>query len=200
MKWNAAYGVLTAVTLALATLLAVQAHALCGSGQKISYRNADCLDASWDNHVDALSNGQVTATNTCPEYGTVVAKIELTSSSCNEFYWQLITGAEFRQNTQSCDVEEVFCCKDTSDLCNISDIANEDSCLEQFSQSSASETCEQPSASVPPYFVGGNGVQCDISAHCKKFDGQVVYTGIKVDWLQVPDVHNCNGRLVHGAC
>ena len=203
MKRHTAHAICTVAALALATVLAGQAHANCSGSQRISFEEAECLEASWDNNVDALSNGRVTARNTCVSYGTVTVKIEL--ASCTTIYKTLSTGSEYWIKTQTCDVEEVFCCKDKGDLCNISDVVTADSCLDQFSQSPASETCEQVSASIPlPLPRPGSEVdrsdQCDITARCEIIDEQYAQTGITAGWLQVPDVYNCGGVLVLGAC
>ena len=208
MKWHTARAIYTVAALALATVLAGQAHADCSGSQGISHDEAECLEASWDNNVDALSNGKVTAKNTCAGYGAVAVKIEL--ASCTAIHTTLSTGSEYFINTQTCDVEEVVCCKDRGDLCNITDVVTEDSCLDRFSQSPAAETCREPSASVLPVIPvsipGYDAVpKCDISAYCqyaKTQSGATLHewTGINVNWLQVPDVYNCGGVLRLGAC
>ena len=104
MKWHTANAICTVAALALATVLAGQAHADCSGSQRISHEEAECLEASWDNNVDALSNGKVTAKNTCADYGAVAVKIEL--ASCTAIHATLSTGSEYWINTQTCDVEE----------------------------------------------------------------------------------------------
>ena len=204
MKRHIAHAICTVAALALATLLAGQAHADCSGSQRISHEEAECLEASWNNNVDALSNGIVSVTNECASYGTVGAKIEL--NSCTAIYRTLSTGKEHQIWTVTCDVEEVSCCKDRGDLCNISDVVNADSCLDQFSKSSASETCSQVSASIPSPITGGDGSgQCDISADCQYTHpqtGTTLHKGtdMTADWVQVPDLRNCDGELRLGAC
>ena len=207
MKWHTAHAICTVAALALATLLAGQAHADCSGSQRISHDEAGCLEASWDNDVDALSNGRVTAKNTCADYGTATVKIEL--NACTAIYRTLSTGTEYQIGTQTCDVEAVVCCKDMGDLCNISDVVNADSCLDQFSQSPASEKCVQVSATIPfdiprPGTEVDRSRQCDISAYCQYAEQSTGtlyhWTGITLDWLQVPDVYSCGGVLRLGAC
>ena len=198
MKWHTAHAIYTVAALALAMVLAGQAHADCSGSQGISHDEAGCLEASWDNNVDALSNGKVTAKNTCADYGAVAVKIEL--ASCTAIHKTLSTGTEYQIGTQTCDVEEVVCCKDRGDLCNISDVVSANSCVDQFSQSPASETCENPSALYSPTYSADTDTLCIISAQCEQSDNQLNWTGMEVEWLEVPDLHNCDGELRLGAC
>ena len=205
MKWNVAYGVSTVITLALATLLAGQAHADCSGSQRISHEEAGCLEASWDDpewddHEDESSSGIVKVTNECASYGAVVVKVQLTSCTVKTIHRTLSTSAENWIYTRNCDVEGVFCCKDRGDLCNISDVVSADSCLDQFSQSIASETCENASALHSPTYSADSDTLCTISAQCERPDEQPDWTGITVEWLEVPDVLNCDGELKLGAC
>ena len=198
MKWHTARAISTVAALALAMVLAGQAQADCSGSQRISHDEAGCLEASWDNDVDALSNGRVTATNECASYGTIGLKIEL--NSCTAIYRTLSTGTEYLIGTQTCDVEAVVCCKDRGDLCNITDVVSANSCVDQFSKSPASETCQNPSALYSPTYSADSDTLCIVTARCEQPDNELDWTGLEVEWLDVPDLHNCDGELRLGAC
>ncbi len=197
MKRHAAYAVSAAVVLALATALVGQAHAACGSGQRVSHRDAECLRAKWDNNTLPTPN-TVEAQNLCSDYGTVVAKID--SKGRPDDTWSLTDG-ETRKSARLYRTDWVYCCRDLSDLCNKSDIVNADSCLDQFLASPASETCSRTHARV----AGSD--ECMIVTECKPFKPiagapppESIITSITASWSDTANIHNCGGLLRVGAC
>ena len=199
MRWNAAHPVSAVFALAMVAALAGQAHASCGSSQRIDHDDANCLDAGWNNSTDWASNGKVWARNECPDHGTVVAKVDIKDGK--DKTWYLHDGDKKSEGTSLLNTRNVYCCADKSDLCDTSEI-NADSCLDRFRDSSANTTCQDMSASV-----NGNH-QCVFNGECRNFE-QVSDTtsfswyepaSITVNWHEVEDIHNCSSVLTVGEC
>ena len=199
MKWNATHAVSAVFALVVVAVLADQAHASCGSSQRIDHDDANCLDAGWDNSTNWLSHGKVWARNECPDHGTVVAKVDIKSGK--DKTWYLHDGSKKSSGTNVLNTRNVYCCSDKSDLCDTSDI-NTDSCLDRFRESSANTTCKDMSASV-----NGNH-QCVFNGECETtYPVSSIPSGtwyepasITVSWREVEDLHNCSSILTVGGC
>ena len=191
MEWNAARAVSAVFALAMAAMLAGQAHASCGKSQRIAHDDADCLDAGWDNSTDWASTGKVWARNLCPEHGTVVAKVDIKGG--NDKTWYLHDGEKKSAGTNVLNTREVSCCSDLSDLCNESEL-NDSGCRDRFKTSSADQTCVDISAG----FTGSS--QCEITAECIRSAGNYRSTSITAEFREVKDLSNCNGDLKVGEC
>ena len=189
MKWNAVHAVSAVFALALAALLAGQAHAVCGGSQKMSHQSAECLRAE----ISTAGNGKtVEVQNLCPDYGQVVAKIDREIEADLILY--LTTGNTAEQSVSQ--VNGVYCCKDLSDLCNKSDIVNDDSCLDQYRDSSADGSCKWETATAT------SNDRCKISAVCKDKYGMYIQLKLEVtvSWPDAARLHNCNAGLQVGEC
>ena len=189
MKWNAAHALSAVFALALAALLAGQAHAGCAIGHRISHQSADCLRVQ----INTAGSGQtVEVQNLCPDLGDVVARIDKELEMNVVVY--LTTGSTATQSATQ--VNGVYCCTGLGDLCNVSDIVDDDVCLDQFEGSSAADSCKDETTTAT-----SNG-ECAISATCKDING--VYSQYQstatVSWLDAARLHNCNKKLRVGGC
>ncbi|TGH20616.1 MAG: hypothetical protein ERJ68_06605 [Aphanocapsa feldmannii 277cI] len=198
MTWNSTHAIPVAVVLALTAAFAGQAHAgSCEGGQRIDHKEADCLDADWDNDIDFWSTSKVEATNKCPSYGTVVAKVDIKAATDYTLY--LKDGTKKTKKSGAFNIRNVYCCADLSDLCNKSDIINDDSCLARFMTSSADDSCRNASSSV-------NGSDmCVITAECENRSSSghswgYFRTSITASWQDTANLHNCRGELKIGLC
>ena len=191
MKWNTAQAVSAGFALALAALLAGQAHASCGEGKRIKHDDAGCLDAKWDNNMNFWSEGRVQARNKCSSLGKLVVKVDIKAGS--DYTWHLSNGETRRKDTGGYDVRQVYCCTDLSDLCDKSEI-NATSCLDLFRGSSANNTCVDASASI------NYADQCVIAAQCPDSNGDYTNNNLAVHWLNTDDLHNCDGTLRVAGC
>ncbi len=184
MKWNTAHAISAVFALALAAALAGQAHAACGSGQRMSHQDAECLRTA----TRTVENGKtVEVQNLCPSFGDVVAWIDREIETDLTLY---LTG-ENTVKRSVIEVNGVYCCKDLSDLCNTSDIVNDESCFDQFQASAANDSCKDETATA------NDDIKCKISAYCKDSGGTYlrVPSTITVHWPTVPNLKNCGGNL-----
>ena len=193
MKWNAAHTVSAVAALALAAVLAGQAHADCGESQRMSHQSADCLRAE----IKPFGNGKVVEVqNLCPSYGQVVAKMEGESLPPFASDYTLYLNNGTAAGRPLVRVNGVYCCEDLSDLCNKSDIVNDDSCFDRFQDSSADDSCKDETAAV------NNDYKCEISAYCKSVAGTYYpyLSTATVSWHNTARLRNCNGSLKVGGC
>ncbi len=189
MKWNAAHAVSAVFALALAALLAGQAHAACGKGDRMQHYNSNCLDASYNN-TGIFKDNEAKGQNDCWEYGKVVAKVDLKSWS--DKTWHLTTNDESEWKGMA-HIRGVFCCTDLSDLCNLSELVNEDSCLERFVESPAGATCDPPDVDVV-----ASDRYCKFTTYCDGHtDDDTIFT---VKWLETNLLRSCDGVLQKGSC
>ena len=74
-------GVMAVALLAAAFMLlpATTAEASCSTGNRVDHRDAECLSAWWKNR-GLLKKSPYHVRNMCPEYGKVVAKVDLKSA------------------------------------------------------------------------------------------------------------------------
>ena len=193
MKWNATNTVSTVTAFTLAAVLAGQAHAGCGESQRMSHQSAECLRAE----IKSSGNGKIVEVqNLCPSYGQVVAKIEGESLPPFPSSYTLYLNNGTAVGRPLIQVSGVYCCEDLSDLCNKSDIVNDDSCFDRFQNSSANDSCKDETV------VANNENKCEISAYCKGVAG-VYYTfrsRATVSWHNTEKLNNCNGDLQIQGC
>ena len=188
MKRHIAHAICTVAALALATLLAGQAHAACGNSQRIDHNDADCLEAE-------VRFTKTFAKNTCSEYGTVVVKVDLTW--CVDHTYTLTDGDRHIVYGGGCHVRKVACCKDLSDLCNKADLVNDESCGEQFSRSPAADSCRNVSAGLDD----DDDDQCVIDAECRTGSSEPYQpASTTVSWLDTDDLNMCDDGLQVGEC
>ena len=189
MKSLMARTILVAVTAALAAVLSGQADAACGSSQRVSHDDVDCLDAEW--HNKSWGKATVKARNLCSNLGKVVAKVDRKSGS--DYTWHLSSGDWRDEKDSHYHVRGVYCCKDLSDLCDSSEVSD-DGCIEKFESSKASATCFEPQVS----FVEPN--ECEITAFCERRSGVRRYTLALVPYGRLDELNNCDGRMLFEDC
>ena len=68
------------LAVALILLPTGTAEASCSAGNRVDHRDAECLSAGWKNR-GLLKKSPYHVRNMCPEYGKVVAKVDLKSAS-----------------------------------------------------------------------------------------------------------------------
>ena len=180
-------------------LPATTAEASCSTGNRVDHRNAECLSASWKNR-GVLKKSPYHVRNMCPEYGKVVAKIDLKSAMDRTLH--LDDGFQ-RDGSTINRIRGISCCSDTGELCNRSDVVTDAGCVARFMQvSPAARTCARPRAIAA---ISGENYNCTISAECWMTVPPPEFypympTRITVPWLHLGDVRNCAGRLTRGPC
>ena len=175
------------------------AAASCSAGNRVDYRDAECLSASWKNR-GVLKKSPYHVRNMCPDYGKVVAKVDLKSAMDRTLH--LDDGSQ-RDGSTIHRIRGISCCSDTGALCNRSDVVTDAGCLARFMQvSPAARTCARPRAVAG---ISGENYNCTISAECwmtvppSEFYPYMP-TRITVPWLDLGDVRNCAGHLTRGPC
>ena len=109
--------------LLLAFASAGPAHANCGKKYRIKHGDAECLTAKWDNSKDWLSRSEYEIKNKCSSLGTVVAKIDIKNLWDRTVY---LSDDEWEESSLGfADIRHIYCCTDLSDLCNRSDIEDD---------------------------------------------------------------------------
>ena len=194
-------GIPTVALLAAALILlpATTADASCSAGNRVDYRDAECLSAWWKNR-GVLKKSPFHVRNMCPEYGKVVAKVDLRSARDRTLH--LNDGLPRDGDTRH-RIRGISCCSDTGALCNRSDVVTDAGCLARFMQvSPAARTCARPRAIAA---ISGENYNCTISAECwmtvppSEFYPYMP-TRITVPWLDLGNVRNCAGHLTRGPC
>ena len=193
MKLNSTRAASAVFALILAGL-AGQAHASCGIGERIDFRDAGCLRAEWDNKALPSSPNIVKTQNRCSDIGDVVARVDVDGKIPGDFgdFTVVLTDGRLSQTNTSYKVKGVYCCEDFSDLCNRSDIA--DSCLEMFTRSPGSYWCSNVSAGFD------SDGRCAITAECANGSGGYPSANITVKLADADDIRNCAGSLELGDC
>ena len=194
-------GVLAVALLAAALMLlpATTAEASCSTGNRVDHRDAECLSAWWKNR-GLLKKSPYHVRNMCPEYGKVVAKVDLKSAMDRTLH--LNDGLPRDGDTRH-RIRGISCCSDTGALCNRSDVVTDAGCLARFMQvSPAARTCARPRAIAA---ISGENYNCTISAECWMTVPPPEFypympTRITVPWLDLGDVRNCAGHLTRGPC
>ena len=186
------------LAVALILLPASTAEASCSTGSRVDHGDAECLSASWKNR-GVLKKSPYHVRNMCPEYGKVVAKVDLKSAMDRTLH--LNDGSQ-RDGTTIHRIRGISCCSDTSVLCNRSDLVTDEGCVAQFNRvSSAAWTCINETASAA---ISGENYNCTVTARCEvRYDPvfpQYRTTSITVPWLDLGDVSNCEGYLRRGPC
>ena len=194
-----AAGSAIAVLAAILTLLlsADAAEASCGKGSRVDHRDAECLSANWDNR-GVLRKSPYHVRNMCPDYGRVVAKVDLRSAMDRTLH---LDDGDWRDGSTIHSIRGISCCSDSGDLCNRSDVLNDEGCLARFLQaSSAAATCKNATAR----YSGERGT-CTIAAECLWANPHHVvhpykHTRILVPFPDLDEVQNCYGRFKPGPC
>ena len=184
---------------ALISLPASRADAACSAENRVDHRDAECLYAWWNNR-GLFKKSPYHVSNQCSAYGKVVAKVDLVSASDRTIH--LDDGLP-RDGDTSHRIRGISCCSDTGALCNRSDVVTDTGCLSRFRRtSSAAWSCMNATAAAA---ISGDNYNCTVRARCRS--GEVLYnrpvyrnTSITVAWLDLDDVHNCDGTLKRGSC
>ena len=190
---------LAVLTAALMSLPAATADASCSAGNRVDHRNAECLSAWWKNR-GPFRKSPYYVRNMCPEYGKVVAKVDLRSAGDRTLH--LADGFP-REGDTGHRIQGISCCSDTGALCNRSDLVTDAGCLAQFRRtSSAAWSCMNETAAAA---ISGDNYRCTVRARCKTgafHIGRPVYANasITVPWPDLDDVNNCGGVLKVGSC
>ena len=185
------------LAVALILLPASTAEASCSTGNRVDHRDAECLSASWKNR-GVLKKSPYHVRNMCPEYGKVVAKVDLKSAKDRTLH---LDDRSRRDGTTIHRIRGISCCSDTGELCNRSDVLTDAGCLARFQQvSPAAGTCRDATATV-----SSENRTCTIAAECAWADPDDVLfpympTGIVIPYPDLDEVHNCGGYLRRGPC
>ena len=183
---------------ALMLLPATTAAGSCSPGDRVDHKDAECLSASWKNR-GVLKKSPYHVRNMCPEYGKVVAKVDLVSAMDRTLH---LDDGSRRDGTTIHRIRGISCCSDIGELCNRSDVVTDAGCVAQFNRvSSAAWTCVDETASAA---ISGENYNCTVTARCEGRHDPVFHqyrtTSITVPWLDLGDVNNCYGYLRRGPC
>ena len=99
------------------------AHAKCGISSRISHKDSDCLTAKWDNAANWLSINKYQVKNECSDLGTVFAKLDV--KNWQDLTEELSDDQWEKGSTDLLNIRHIYCCSDLSDLCNRSDIEDD---------------------------------------------------------------------------
>jgi len=180
-----------AISALLATsMLAGLANADDSCNSKILASDANCLSSEVTG-PDATGRSTYKIKNLCAKRGDVVARIEYTPSSfTNDHTERLGVSYIGAINTSPGTITGIYCCKDSSDLCNRIEI-----CWRNFSNSAAYSSC--------PVVISfsESDPTCTIEAGClTSGDGYLNITKGTFHWEKFKDLNNCNGELTLAAC
>ena len=147
------------LAVVLMLLPATTAEASCSAPNRVDHRDAECLSAWWKNR-GLLKKRPYHVRNMCPEYGKVVAKVDLTSARDRTPH--LNDGLPRDGDTRH-RIQGISCCSDIGALCNRSDVLTDAGCLARFQrESSAGRTCVRATATI-----SNENRICTISAECR---------------------------------
>ena len=204
MSTSMRIGVVALLAAFAAIVLPAEPRASCTSGDRIWHGDADCLKASWRNKKWPKKN-RYDAQNLCSEHGTVVAKVDIEHHS--DETWTLADGNKKSGGVHNdYDVRGIYCCSDSSDLCNKSDITI-NLCWVKFVHSGVNATCKNASMDLTDDY------KCVVSAQCKyrerltdpddphqawavRWEDTSITTTIKY----LEELRNCSGTLKTSAC
>ena len=188
-----------AIALLAALLLLLPASAAAGScsrENRVDHRDAECLSAWWKNR-GLLKKSPWHVSNQCPEYGKVVAKVDLVSARDRTIH---LTDHIPRDGDTRHRIRGISCCTDMGGICNRSDAVTNKGCLARFRQvSPARASCGLVLASA---VISGDNPECRISAMCEISGPMFIHprTYVTVPWLEMDEVRNCRGVLRRGPC
>ena len=136
---KARYPSLGLLAFALIVTVAGEAYASCTGSDRVSRDNAECLSGWWDNNTWP-QNSTFGAQNLCPDWGKVVAKVDISGAS--DRTWHLADGSKRRGSTSN-SIRNIYCCQDLGDkMCNKADMVSAASCKTQFEASAADDDCD----------------------------------------------------------
>jgi len=101
-----------------------------------------------------------------------------------------LTNSSWKSGHSRNPVRSVTCCKDLSDLCNISDIVNEEGCAEEWAKS--------PAAKSGDFQLNGTdafGTYCTLNVQYEQ-----TLVGYNFHFKSVKNVVGCNGTLKANSC
>ena len=183
----------------LATLLlllpASAAAGSCSTENRVDHRDAECLSAWWKNR-GLLKKSPYHVSNQCPEYGKVVAKVDLVSARDRTIH---LTDHIPRDGDTRHRIRGISCCSDMG-ICNRSDVVTDKGCLARFRRvSPARATC---GLAIARAVNSGGNPECRISAMCESAGPGFMnpLTHVTVPWLDMDEVRNCRGELSRGPC
>ena len=184
---------------ALGALPVRTVDAACGAGNRVDHADAECLSAWWKNR-GLFRKSPYHVRNLCPEYGKVVAKVDLKLANDRTLH---LSDGHPRDGDTRHRIRGISCCSDAGALCNRSDVVTDTGCLSRFLRTStAAWSCMNETAVAA---ISGENYRCTVTARCKTGEfrfNRPVYsdTSITVAWLDLDDVQNCAGVLKHDAC
>ena len=172
------------------------AHAACGNSQRIAQSGAECLEGHWwtEGSNWFTEEHHYKARNRCPDLGKVVAKVDRPNQT--DVTWTFEYGDDgwkHGAHADSAGARNIYCCTDLSDLCDRSDLVNEQGCADRWDESSAASLCANERFIPHPEHS-----RCEISAKCLKDDGTLRPTSAHVHYHHVYRLTVCDGHLRQG--
>lgn len=173
--------------LAFAFIAAVagEAWAACTGSNRIDHSDAECLHGWWDNNSWPRES-TFGAQNLCPDWGTVVAKVDIAGTS--DRTWHL-ANADKRRGRTSFTVRDIYCCKDLADnFCDKTDLVSVASCTDQFEDSEAADDCVLDGNPTVNNTHCVFDLTCEYTADGTDHEHSSTYTII---WYRADDIQFC---------
>jgi len=153
--------------------------------------NAPCLTAVLT-QPDSLGKSGYTLTNECASRGDVVAKVNLREDefpgTTADHTVRLTSSQKTVKKTTTGRFDGIYCCNDSSDLCEPVDI-----CERDFANSVAGQTCTNS-------VIEADGDYCNIVSNCTTLQGGASVDEISVYWSDTKKLRNCDGALSFANC
>ena len=199
-----------ALAVVILALPAVPANAACGNSERISHRDSECLEAWWENK-GAFRKSKFHVRNMCPDYGRVVAKVDLKNVMDRTLH---LDDGNWRNGSTGHRIRWISCCSDLGDLCNRSDVVTDAGCRAKFLEASpTASSCSAQRLTATAHTSDGS-YSCTITTSCKfrmsmgwimpSTNGLWIMprwkTSITVPWTELGNVHSCRGVLRPGPC
>ena len=179
--------VVAALVLGIAMMLgAGVAQAYCDKGKRIKHSRAECVDAWWSDRGLYVKIG---AQNRCSDIGPAVVKFDAIAEK--DYTWTLRDAKKKRLRTAR-RIRGAYCCPDLG-VCNRSDAAKRQACLERFNVNRDGSRCREVS-------VGVHDGKCTFSAKCWYRKGHHFWARVRVSPQDVYRIRVCSKRKLSIHC
>ncbi len=162
---------------------------------QVELDNANCAEGLYYNTTKTVGgvtqySSTVYITHLCPE---LKEKISIRIYFENNTTQQLVATESSPSVSNTYRVRRkvtgLSCCSNLG-MCNKSDVINDEGCTAQWDTSAASNSCTNATVTF------WQDTSCKINAQCPRMDGTLGrYQNQYVEYLDMPDVRNCNGHM-----
>jgi len=168
------------------SLVPTDVQASCGSSNRLSMSNADCVSGgkhNWKHYGFPRGRAWAELDGSCyhllsvapDRYDELWVKVDRKSAS--DWTWKL-TNVNKREKSGHATIRGVYCCKDKG-ICNMSDVVNAGSCKSRFSDDehgvAGHEYCAVTGSSA-------SGLQCTLNLTCLNLAGGSETSTLRANW------------------